>query len=52
MLGTDTHNDVSPLSHPGLGNVVHIVGLVGKGLWLIDNGNLEELAQAGASRRR
>jgi kynurenine formamidase len=27
MLGTDTHNDVSPLSHPTLGNVVHIVGL-------------------------
>src|SRR5207253_664430 len=46
MLGTDTHNDVSPLSHPGLGNVVHIVGLVGMGLWLIDNGNLEGLAQA------
>jgi kynurenine formamidase len=52
MLGTDTHNDVSRLSHPGLGNVVHIVGLVGMGLWLIDNGNLEELAQACASRRR
>jgi len=52
MLGTDTHNDVSPLSHPGLGNVVHIVGLVGMGLWLIDNGNLEELAQACAARRR
>jgi kynurenine formamidase len=52
MLGTDTHNDVSPLSHPALGNVVHIVGLVGMGLWLIDNGNLEELAQACAARRR
>jgi len=52
MLGTDTHNDVSPLTHPGLGNVVHIVGLVGMGLWLIDNGNLEELAQACAARRR
>ena len=35
-----------------LGNVVHIVGLVGMGLWLIDNGNREELAQAWASRRR
>jgi kynurenine formamidase len=31
MLGTDTHNDISPLTHPGLGNVVHIVGLVGMG---------------------
>jgi kynurenine formamidase len=52
MLGTDTHNDVSPATHPGLGNVVHIVALVGMGLWLIDNANLEDLAQACASRRR
>ncbi|MBI2160193.1 MAG: cyclase family protein [Candidatus Rokubacteria bacterium] len=52
MLGTDTHNDVSPATHPGLGNVVHIVGLVAMGLWLIDNGNLEELAKACAARRR
>lgn len=52
MLGTDTHNDVSPATHPGLGNVVHIVALVGMGLWLIDNGNLEELAAACAARRR
>jgi kynurenine formamidase len=52
MLGSDTHNDVSPATHPGLGNVVHIVGLVGMGLWLIDNANLEELAKACAARRR
>jgi kynurenine formamidase len=52
MLGTDTHNDVSPATHPGLGNVVHIVGLVGLGLWLIDNANLEELARACAARKR
>jgi kynurenine formamidase len=50
MLGSDTHNDVSPLSHPGLGNVVHIVGLVGMGLWLIDNGNLEESWRRRAPR--
>ena len=52
MLGTDTHNDVSPATHPGLGNVVHIVALVSMGLWLIDNANLEDLAQACAARRR
>ncbi len=52
MLGTDTHNDVSPPTHPALGNVVHIVALVAMGLWLIDNGNLEELAKACAARRR
>jgi kynurenine formamidase len=52
MLGTDTHNDISPLTDPDLGNVVHIVGLVGMRLWLIDNGNLEDLAEACATRRR
>ena len=52
MLGTDTHNDVSPATHPGLGNVVHIVALVAMGLWLIDNANLEDLAQACGARRR
>jgi kynurenine formamidase len=52
MLGTDTHNDISPLPYPNIGNAVHVVGLVAMGLWLIDNANLEELAQACAARRR
>lgn len=52
MLGTDTHNDVSPLPYPGLGNALHIVALVAMGLWLIDNANLEEVAAACAARRR
>lgn len=52
MLGTDTHNDVTPLPYPGLGNALHIVALVAMGLWLIDNMNLEELAPACAARRR
>jgi kynurenine formamidase len=52
MLGTDTHNDVSPLPYPGIGNALHVVGLVAMGLWLIDNGNLEELSQACARYQR
>jgi len=52
MLGTDTHNDVTPVPYPNLGNAVHVVGLVAMGLWLIDNANLEEVAQACAARRR
>jgi kynurenine formamidase len=52
MLGTDTHNDVSPLPYPRLGNALHIVSLVAMGLWLIDNANLEDLARACAERRR
>jgi kynurenine formamidase len=52
MLGTDTHNDVSPLPYPGLGNALHVVALVAMGLWLIDNANLEDVARACAERRR
>jgi kynurenine formamidase len=52
MLGTDTHNDVSPTPYPGIGNALHTVALVAMGLWLLDNGNLEELSQACAARRR
>lgn len=52
MLGTDTHNDVSPPPYPRIGNALHVVALVAMGLWLIDNGNLEELARACAGRRR
>ena len=52
MLGTDTHNDVSPLPYPRIGNALHVVSLVAMGMWLIDNGNLEELAQAGTRYRR
>ncbi|HET7342815.1 MAG TPA: cyclase family protein [Methylomirabilota bacterium] len=52
MLGTDTHNDVAPLPYPRIGNALHVVSLVAMGMWLIDNGNLEELAQACARYRR
>ncbi len=52
MLGTDTHNDVTPLPYPQIGNALHVVSLVGMGMWLIDNGNLEELSQACATYRR
>ena len=52
MIGTDTHNDVSPAPYPALGNSFHVVCLVAMGLWLIDNGNLEDLARACAERNR
>jgi kynurenine formamidase len=46
MLGTDTHNDISPQPYLRIGNALHVVALVAMGMWLIDNGNLEELARA------
>ncbi|MGH7277532.1 MAG: cyclase family protein [Candidatus Rokuibacteriota bacterium] len=52
MLGTDTHNDVTPVPYPNIGNALHVVCLVAMGLWLIDNANLEELAAACTARRR
>jgi kynurenine formamidase len=52
MWGSDTHNDVTPTPYPGMGHPFHIVALVGLGLWLIDNMNLEDLARACAERRR
>jgi hypothetical protein len=35
-----------------MGNSFHVVCLVAMGLWLIDNANLEELAQAAARLNR
>ena len=52
MLGTDTHNDVSPLPYPRIGNALHVVALVAMGLWLVDNMNLEEVAEACRARGR
>jgi kynurenine formamidase len=45
MIGTDTHNDIHPPPYPSMGNSFHVVCLVAMGLWLIDNANLEDLAQ-------
>ncbi len=52
MWGSDTHNDVTPTPYPGIGSPFHIVALVGLGLWLIDNMNLEEVARACVERGR
>ncbi len=52
MIGTDTHNDISPPPYPAMGNSFHVVSLVAMGLWLIDNGNLEDLARACGERGR
>jgi len=52
MIGTDTHNDIHPPPYPTMGNSFHVVCLVAMGLWLIDNANLEDLAQACAQRKR
>jgi kynurenine formamidase len=52
MLGTDTSNDARPSAYPNIATPLHTVSLVGLGLWLIDNANLEQLAEACRQRQR
>jgi len=52
MLGTDTSNDFRPSHYTTIGSPLHTMCLVTLGLWLIDNANLEELAEACAQRSR
>ena len=52
MLGTDTSNDIHPNPYASIVSPTHIVCLVSLGLRLIDNANLEELAEACKQRDR
>tara|TARA_B100000315_G_scaffold242742_2_gene265304 strand:- start:36 stop:455 length:420 start_codon:yes stop_codon:yes gene_type:complete len=52
MLGTDTSNDVRPSQYASVGSPLHTMCLVTLGLWLIDNTNLEQLAEACRQRGR
>ena len=52
MLGTDTSNDVRPSRYEKVLSPLHTVSLVFLGLWLIDNANLEALAEACEERDR
>ena len=52
MIGSDTGNDVSPTGYPSMTNPIHQVGIVAMGLWILDNANLEELAEACRQRNR
>ena len=52
MLGTDTSNDVRPSHYATITSPLHTMCLVTLGLWLIDNANLEQLAEACQERDR
>ena len=51
-LGSDVAQDVHPTGVPGFSMPIHTVGLVAMGLWLIDNCDLDALAQHCAERQR
>jgi kynurenine formamidase len=44
VLGSDTGNDVIPSIYPALTSPIHQVGIVAMGMWILDNPDLEELA--------
>jgi kynurenine formamidase len=52
MLGTDTSNDFRPSHYATITSPLHTMCLVTLGLWLIDNANLEQLAEACQQRDR
>lgn len=52
MLGSDSANDAVPSGYEAYIQPVHQIGIPILGLWLMDNGNLEELAAACEQRSR
>jgi len=50
LIGCDTAQDVHPSGYPSMRSPVHAVGIVAMGLWLLDNCDLEALAEAAAER--
>jgi len=52
VMGSDTGNDVSPAQYPQVTQPIHQVGITAMGLWILDNADLEALAEACASRGR
>lgn len=52
VMGSDTGNDVQPTGYERFSNPVHQVGIVGMGLWILDNAWLDDLAVACQKRGR
>jgi kynurenine formamidase len=52
MLISDEVHDVAPAQYAGIRTPIHAVAIVAMGLWLLDNAQLEQLAEACAERRR
>ena len=52
VMGSDTGNDVQPSPYERFTNPVHQVGIVGMGLWILDNAWLDDLAAVCAARQR
>ena len=44
-MGSDTGNDIQPNPYKKFSNPVHQVGIVGMGLWILDNVWLDDVAE-------
>jgi kynurenine formamidase len=52
VLGSDTGNDVRPAQYQMVTQPIHQVGITAMGLWILDNANLEDVAEACRERNR
>lgn len=52
VMGSDTGNDVSPAQYEKVPQPIHQIGITAMGLWILDNANLEDLAEACRQRNR
>jgi kynurenine formamidase len=52
VMGSDTGNDVSPAQYSQVPQPIHQVGITAMGLWILDNANLEDVAEACHERNR
>jgi kynurenine formamidase len=52
LLSCDTFNDVTPSGYGRFTSPIHTIGLVSMGLWLVDNGDYEELTSVCATSGR
>jgi kynurenine formamidase len=50
VMGSDTGNDIGPNPYDRFPKPVHQVGIVGLGLWILDNAWLDDLAEACKQR--
>ena len=52
MLGSYTGNDVGPAQYVKCAMPIHQVGITAMGIWILDNADLDEVAQACRDRHR
>ena len=52
MMGSDTGNDVNPPQYEKVPSPIHQVSITAMGIWILDNADLEAVAQACKERNR